>query len=445
MAKPNRVLSVEYVPLSSLRSNPRNARVHTPRQVRQIGRSLEAFGFNVPVLIDANNNIVAGHGRLLAAKQRGWHEVPAIRLEHLSEAQAQAFAIADNRLTEVSTWDDRLLAEVLSGLAECELDFSIEATGFSMTEIDLRIESLSSVADRSPHPGDQLPSAVNQPPVSKAGDLWVLDKHRIFCGDSRNRRSYATLTQGALARMVFADPPYNVRIDGHATGRGAIRHREFAMASGEMSEDEFADFLVSVLQHLGRHCAQGSLHYVCIDWRHLSTLLQAGQQAYTELKNICVWVKDQAGLGSFYRSRHELVLVYKSGVGSSRNNIELGRHGRDRTNVWNYPGVNGFGRHGEEGNLLAVHPTVKPVALIADAILDCTKRGELVLDPFLGSGSTLMAAQRVGRVCYGIEIDPLYVDAAIRRWQRMTGEAARLMTSGERFDAVAGSVEVRHG
>jgi len=163
------------------------------------------------------------------------------------------------------------------------------------------------------------------------------------------------------------------------------------------------------------------------------------------LKNICVWVKDQAGLGSFYRSRHELVLVYKSGVGSSRNNIELGRHGRDRTNVWNYPGVNGFGRHGEEGNLLALHPTIKPVALIADAILDCTKRGELVLDPFLGSGSTLMAAQRVGRVCYGIEIDPLYVDTAIRRWQRMTGEAARLMTTGERFDAVAGSVEVRHG
>ena len=332
------------------------------RQVRQIGRSLEAFGFNVPVLIDATNNIVAGHGRVLAAKQRGWHEVPAIRLEHLSEAQAQAFAIADNRLTEVSAWDDRLLAEVLSGLAECELDFSIEATGFSMTEIDLRIESLSSSTDRAPDPSDQLLSAVNQPPVSKAGDLWTLGKHRVLCGDSRNRRSYDTLTQGALARMVFADPPYNVRIDGHATGRGAIRHREFAMASGEMSEGEFADFLVSVLQLLGRHCAQGSLHYLCIDWRHLSTLLQAGQQAYTELKNICVWVKDQAGLGSFYRSRHELVLVYKSGVGSSRNNIELGRHGRDRTNVWNYPGVNGFGRHGEEGNLLALHPTTKPVA-----------------------------------------------------------------------------------
>ena len=445
MMEPLRDLSVEYVPISSLRPNPRNARIHTARQVRQIGRSLETFGFNVPVLIDATNNIVAGHGRVLAAKQRGWHEVPAIRLEHLSEAQAQAFAIADNRLTEVSAWDDRLLAEVLSGLAECELDFSIEATGFSMTEIDLRIESLSSSTDRAPDPSDQLLSAVNQPPVSKAGDLWTLGKHRVLCGDSRNRRSYDTLTQGALARMVFADPPYNVRIDGHATGRGAIRHREFAMGSGEMSEREFADFLVSVLQLLARHCAQGSLHYLCIDWRHLSTLLQAGQQAYTELKNICVWVKDQAGLGSFYRSRHELVLVYKSGVGSSRNNIELGRHGRDRTNVWNYPGVNGFGRRGEEGNLLALHPTTKPVGLIADAILDCTKRGELVLDPFLGSGSTLMAAQRVGRVCYGIEIDPLYVDTAIRRCQRMTGEAARLMTTGERFDAVAGSVEVRHG
>jgi DNA modification methylase len=445
MMEPLRGLSVKYVPISSLRSNPHNARVHTPRQVRQIGRSLEAFDFIVPVLTDANNNIIAGHGRVLAAKQCGWHEVPVIRLEHLSEAQAQAFAIADNRLTEVSTWDDRLLAEILTGLAKLELDFDIEATGFSMTEIDLRIESLSGAAARSPDPDDHLPSAVNRPSATKAGDLWVLGKHRILCGDSRDQRSYDTLTQRALARMVFTDPPYNVRIDGHATGRGRIRHREFAMGSGEMSEDEFADFLVLVLQHLGRHCAQGSLHYVCIDWRHLSTLLQAGQQVYTELKNICVWVKDQAGLGSFYRSRHELVLVYKSGVGSSRNNIELGRHGRDRTNVWNYPGVNGFGRHGEEGNLLALHPTIKPVALIADAILDCTKRGELVLDPFLGSGSTLMAAQRVGRVCYGIEIDPLYVDTAIRRWQRMTGEAARLMTSGERFDAVAGSVEVRHG
>jgi len=395
--EPVRGLSVKYVPISSLRSNPHNARVHTPRQVRQIGRSLEAFDFIVPVLTDANNNIIAGHGRVLAAKQCGWHEVPVIRLEHLSEAQAQAFAIADNRLTEVSTWDGRLLAEILSGLAECELDFDIEATGFSMIEIDLRIESLSGAAARSPDPDDHLPSAVNRPSATKAGDLWVLGKHRILCGDSRDQRSYDTLTQRALARMVFTDPPYNVRIDGHATGRGRIRHREFAMGSGEMSEREFADFLVSVLQLLARHCAQGSLHYLCIDWRHLSTLLQAGQQAYTELKNICVWVKDQAGLGSFYRSRHELVLVYKSGVGSSRNNIELGRHGRDRTNVWNYPGVNGFGRHGEEGNLLALHPTTKPVGLIADAILDCTKRGELVLDPFLGSGSTLMAAQRVGR------------------------------------------------
>ena len=314
-----------------------------------------------------------------------------------------------------------------------------------MTEIDLRIESLSGAAARSPDPDDHLPSAVNRPSATKAGDLWVLGKHRILCGDSRDQRSYDTLTQRALARMVFTDPPYNVRIDGHATGRGESATANLPWAPGRCPRREFADFLVLVLQHLGRHCAQGSLHYVCIDWRHLSTLLQAGQQVYTELKNICVWVKDQAGLGSFYRSRHELVLVYKSGVGSSRNNIELGRHGRDRTNVWNYPGVNGFGRHGEEGNLLALHPTIKPVALIADAILDCTKRGELVLDPFLGSGSTLMAAQRVGRVCYGIEIDPLYVDTAIRRWQRMTGEAARLMTTGERFDAVAGSVEVRHG
>jgi DNA modification methylase len=248
---------------------------------------------------------------------------------------------------------------------------------------------------------------------------------------------------GRKARLIFTDPPYNVPIAGHVSGLGRIRHREFAMGTGELSRDAYVGFLLRSFALLAENSVPGSLHYICIDWRHVGDMLRAGEAVYSELKNIAVWVKDNAGMGSFYRSQHELVCVFKSGSARHRNNIELGRHGRNRSNVWQYPAISDFGRHGEDGNLLTLHPTIKPVRLIADAILDASARRDIILDPFLGSGSTLLAAERVGRLCYGIELDPLYVDTSIRRWQRLTGQAAIDAATGTPFDEL--ERETRNG
>lgn len=401
-------LSITYRSIEHLRLDPKNPRVHSEKQVRQIARSIEAFGFNVPVLINAQSQVVAGHGRLQACQLLGFTEVATISLEHLTDSQARAFMIADNRLTENAEWDDQLLAEQLKDLSELDLDFNLEATGFEMGEIDVMIENLAPAPEGKEDPADAVPKVIPGPQVTQIGDLWSLGRHKVYCGNSLNDPSHSTLMRDAKAAMVFTDPPYNVRIDGHATGLGAIQHRDFKMASGEMSPAEFTDFLSRVLCLLASHSADGSIHFVCMDWRHMSELLAAGKQAYSELKNVCVWAKDNAGMGSLYRSQHEMVFVFKHGKESHRNNVQLGQYGRYRSNVWNYPGVNSFSRSTGEGNLLALHPTVKPVALVADAIMDCSGRGDLVLDAFLGSGTTLIASERTGRICYGIEIDPGY-------------------------------------
>lgn len=419
-----RHLAVIYRAIATLKPDPRNPRQHSRAQVRQIARSLESFGFNVPILVDRDLKVIAGHGRVLACRELGWTEAPTIQLEHLSEAQARAFRIADNKLTEISVWDDRLLAEQLKELAELDLDFDLEATGFAMGEIDLRIAGLDDLAEAT-----EAGLADDPPPpglaVTEPGDLWLLGRHRLLCGDARDEAAYARLMAGKHAAMAFTDPPYNVPIDGHVCGLGAIQHREFAMASGEMSEAEFTSFLTRACTLLACHSENGALHFICTDWRHLPELLAAGRAAYAELKNICVWAKESAGMGSLYRSQHELVLVFKHGRGRHRNNVELGRHGRHRSNVWRYPSVSAFARASDEGSLLAMHPTVKPVRLVADAILDASARGEIVLDPFAGSGTTFIAAERTGRRCYGMELDPLYADTIVRRWEAFTGGKAR--------------------
>jgi ParB-like chromosome segregation protein Spo0J len=435
-------LIITYLALNILVLEPRNPRKHSARQIRQIARSIETFGFAVPILIDRNNKIVCGHGRYFAAQFLGLTEVPVIRLEHLTEAQAQAFQIADNRLTETSTWDDRLLAESLKELSELDLDFSLEATGFTIGEIDLQIESLATESTEADE-ADTLPPLAMQP-ISRLGDLWLLRKHRLYCGSALDSRAYEALLQGERATTVITDPPFNVRIDGHASGLGAIHHREFLMASGEMTTGQYAGFLLTALTLLVMHSIEGSIHFIFIDWRHLFELLSAGRQAYTELKNLCVWNKGNGGMGSLYRSQHELILVFKHGTGPHRNNVQLGKYGRNRTNVWNYPCANTFSRQSDEGHLAVLHPTVKPVRMIADAILDCSARGDLVLDPFLGSGTTLIAAERVGRTCYGMDLDPLYVDTAIRRWQVYTGDHAIDAATGKRFDDLTAQIKVAH-
>jgi DNA modification methylase len=429
-------IAVVYRRIAELKLDPRNPRVHSPRQIRQIARSIEAFGFNVPVLVDADHKVIAGHGRVLACRELGWPEVPTVRLEHLTKPQAQAFMIADNRLTENSTWDDQLLGEQLKELSVLNLDFSLESTGFDMGEIDLRIERLTAEPAVGDDPADAVPAIPASPPVSRAGDLWLLGRHRIYCGSALESGAYAALMEDQQAAMVFTDPPYNVPIDGHVCGRGVVRHQDFVMASGEMSEAEFTTFLTTACKLLASHSVDGAVHFICMDWRHMGELLAASKEAYRELKNVCIWTKQNAGMGSLYRSQHELVFVFKHGSASHRNNIQLGQHGRHRTNVWNYPGPSSFGQSADEGNLLALHPTVKPVALVADAILDCSGRGEIVLDAFLGSGTTLIAAERTGRTCYGLEIDPVYVDTIIRRWQVFTGDEARHAGTGCAFDQI---------
>jgi DNA modification methylase len=439
----NRV-KVIYRQTSELRPDPKNPRLHAPRQIGQIARSIQAFGFNVPVLIDANLNVIAGHGRVLACRELGIKEVPTIQLEHLSEPQARAFRIADNRLTEISVWDEELLAEQLKELSLLDLDFTLDVVGFEMAEIDLKIESLSENSDRA-EAADVLPDVHAGPSVSRTGDRWILGKHRVYCGSAVDEASYPPLMQGEKAAMAFIDPPYNVRIEGNVSGLGAVRHPDFIMASGEMDEAQFTTFLTRACSLLGAHSVDGSLHSIFMDWRHQTELLAAGREVYTELKNLCVWVKNNGGMGSFYRSRHEFVFVFKHGRAPHQNNIQLGQFGRNRTNVWEYPCISAFGRSGEEGNLLAIHPSVKSAALVSDAILDASRRGEIVLDTFLGSGTTVIAAERTGRRCYGLELDPIYVDTIVRRWQNFTGEKARHATTGQLFNDAQPAAEGKHG
>ena len=381
---------------------------------------------------------------MAAAKLLNISLVPTIRLGNLSADQIRAYVLADNRLAEKAGWGQSILAIELQHLLTIDDDFDVTITGFEVPEIDLILQTVADKQD----PDDSFEVAVTDPAVSQLGDLWLLGKHRVFCGNALRQPSYTPLMAGRRADVVFVDPPYNVAIDGHVSGNGCVRHREFQMAAGEMSEAEFVSFLTTSLRLLVRYSTGGSVHFICMDWRHMGELLAAGRHIYDSLLNLCVWTKDRGGMGSFYRSQHELIFVFRNGKRQHRNNVQLGQYGCNRTNVWEYPSVNTLSKQGGEGNLLALHPTVKPVALVADALLDCSARGELVLDAFLGSGSTLIAAERTGRICHGIEIDPLYVDTAIRRWQRYTGDYAIHGVTGNRFDDLAASnkkMEARNG
>lgn len=434
-------ISIEYRPVDSLRPSPRNARTHSKKQIRQISESIKTFGFANPMLLDKEGEVIAGHGRLEAAKLLGWSEVPVVELAHLTPSQVRAYRLADNRLAEKAGWDNDILTIELGELLTVE-DLDIELTGFEMADIDIILTSDDDGAD----PEDNVEEPQG-PVVSRVGDLWHLGNHRIFCADAREQSSYETLLDGEQAQMVFTDPPYNVPIQGHVSGLGKVQHREFVMASGEMSSAEFTAFLKAVFENLVTTSTLGSIHYICIDWRHLGEVLDASDATYSELKNLCVWNKDNAGMGSFYRSKHELVFVLKNGAEPHINNFGLGDKGRYRTNVWDYPGANTMKRgRGEE---LAMHPTVKPVAMVADAIKDCSKRNGIILDAFGGSGTTLIAAERTGRRGYLLELDPRYVDVTIRRWQKLTGQLASHAGTGLTFDKMVAErisdAETHHG
>jgi DNA modification methylase len=423
-------LAITYVSLSDLIPNPDNPRIHSKRQLKNLHNNIEYYGFIVPVLADGQNRIIAGHGRYQVAHQLGMDRIPVIYIDHLSAEQAQAFMIADNKLASMSKWNERMLTVHLKELSTI-IDFDVELTGFTMGEVDLLIES-SDGSLGSLH--DEIPNIPPGPAVSSIGVLWKLGDHRIYCGNALELKVFDSLMGGKKASMIFTDPPYNVHIDGHVSGNGKIHHREFGMASGEMSPAQFTQFLKSVFDASVLYSIPGSIHMCCMDWRHLPEILEAGLSSYSSFLNLCVWAKNSGGMGSLYRSAHELVLIFKNGTATHINNVQLGAFGRYRTNVWRYGGIASM-RYGEEGDLLELHPTVKPIQMVADAILDCSKRATIVLDPFLGSGTTLLAAQQVGRICYAIELDPYYVDIAIRRWQRMTGQDAINALTGETFTA----------
>ena len=423
---------LDYTPVADLKPRARNPRTHSKAQIRQIAASIERFGFTNPVLVDGAGGIVAGHGRVEAAKLLGLPTVPTIRLEDLSEAEIRAYVLADNRLAERAGWDRQTLALELQGLADLDLDFDLTITGFDAPEIDILIGELEAADEDDP--ADEVPAVDDRPPITRPGDLWSIGKHRLLCGDATDPDAYARLLDGAAAQMVFTDPPYNVPIDGHVSGLGKVRHREFAMAAGEMSDAAFTDFLTTVLRNLAAASVDGAIHYVCMDWRHVHELLVAGRAAYGALKNLCVWAKTNGGMGSLYRSQHELIFVFKAGTAPHINNVELGRHGRYRTNLWSYPGVNGFGK--ERDAALALHPTVKPIRLVADAVRDCSKRGGIVLDAFAGSGTTLVAAERTGRRGYGLELDPRYCDVIVRRVAAAAKVEATHQATGRPFAAI---------
>lgn len=427
-------LEVTYRPIEELRPRAGNPRTHSKKQLAQIAASLKRFGFTNPVLIDDGDGIVAGHGRVEAARLVDIAQVPTIRLSDMSEADVRAYVIADNKLAENAGWDRDLLSVEFKYLAELDIDFDLTLTGFDLPEIDALI-SVSATDNETNNPADTVPSIAG-PPVTRTGDVWEIGgRHKLICGDALSPETYVTLLGEEKAGMVFADPPYNVRIDGHVSGLGKVQHREFAMASGEMTSDEFTSFLARVFCNLAKHSVDGAIHFQCMDWRHAKEILAAGEVGYAEFKNLCVWSKSNAGMGSLYRSAHELVFVFKSGTAPHVNNVELGKNGRYRTNVWSYAGANSFSATRDQD--MAMHPTVKPVAMVADAILDCSRRKDIVVDPFCGSGTTLVAAQKTGRRGYGIELDPLYCDTIIRRMQQTFRVDAVLIENGRTFDGIA--------
>ena len=419
---------VEVYPPQALVPYKRNARTHSKRQIAQIAKSISAFGFNNPVLIDDELNIIAGHGRVQAAILLCMKEVPCLKLSHLSDADKRAYILADNQLATKAGWDRELLALEFQGLID--LGFDVSLAGFEVAEVDFIIE-----AEDAKHEDDiEKPLPPIGPPVTQRGDIWRLGAHRILCGDARDLKAYQSLMGAERADLVFTDPPYNVPIDGFVGGKGRIKHREFEVGSGEMSEGEFTSFLTDVLGLAANHSVDGSIHFVCMDWRHIMELMQAGRAVYSELKNMIVWAKDNAGMGTFYRSQHELVFAFKHGTAPHINTFELGQHGRSRSNIWKYAGVNTM--KADRLEELAMHPTVKPLALVADAIKDCSKQNGLVLDPFSGSGTTLIAAEKTGRRARMIEIDPVYCDVAVRRWQIFTGKKAYLGDTDLTFESI---------
>ena len=428
-------IQIQYRDVADLALDSRNPRQHSQKQVNQIADSIREFGFVMPIVIDDRANVVIGHGRLLAARKLAMPRVPVVEIRHLSPAQLKALRIADNRLAENAHWDDRFLGENFLELKGLEIDFDLSITGFSLPEIDLAIQRLDD--ELFVGPNEEVDAIVGVP-VCRPGDVWLLGDHRIHCGEATSEAAFECLMNGERARVVFIDPPYTSPVDGHRSGKEKVHGGELARSSNESGREEFESLLRSSCALLAKNSESGAIHFVCADWRHADQVLAAGRNVYSQLINIVVWVKSNAGMGSLYRSQHELIFVFKSGTGQHTNKNELNGCRRNRSNVWNYPNASSKAR---KRNKLESPPTAKPVQLVIDALLDCSERGEVVLDSFLGSGTTLLAAERTGRICRGIELDPLGVDTAIRRWQNRTGRDAVRLADNKSFREIESEKE----
>jgi DNA modification methylase len=424
----SRDLTPKLVPVDDCKPLGRETRKHPPQQIRKLAASLERFGFVLPIVLDVRQRVVAGWGLVLAARQLGLGEVPAVSLTDLSDADLRVLRLALNRIADDADWDREALALEFSDILELDPDADLTLSGFAMGEIDVALDGDGRDEE------DDLPIVDEQVvPVTRPDDLWILGDHRLLCGNALEADSYDRLLRADKVDMMFADPPYNLKIEGHVSGLGTVKHADFAMASGELTSAEFEGFLKTALDHAANRSVDGAIHYVCIDWRHQREMLAAGQ-VYGELKALCIWAKSNAGMGSLYRSQHELIFVFKVGKGAHVNNIALGRYGRHRSNVWDYVGQNALSGTGK--SKLGLHPTVKPVAMIADAMRDCSNRGGLILDPFGGAGTTLIAAERTGRRARVIELNPVYVDVSIGRWERFSGGTAINADSGLPFTRI---------
>jgi DNA modification methylase len=413
----SRNLNPTLVRLDALAPLGRQTRKHPDSQIRKLQASLQQYGFVLPIAIDAQCRVVAGWGLVLAARNMGLAEIPAVIIDDLDEAKLRLLRVALNRLGEDSSWDMEALKLEFSEVLEISGEIDLQISCFDMGQIDV---ALSSVGEDEE---DVLPALNDaEPPVTRPGDLWLLGEHRILCGDALAPESYARLMRDERAQMVFADPPWNIPIAGNVSGLGAVKHGDFAMACGEMSASEFKKFLMTSLGHAVAYSDDGALHFVCMHWSKMRELVAATDDLFSEMKNLCVWNKTNAGMGSLYRSKHELIFVFKKGTAPHINNIELGRFGRNRSNVWDFPGQNVL--NGTSRSKLSLHPTAKPVALVSDAIRDCSNRGGVILDPFGGVGSTLIAAQKTGRKARLTELEPRYVDATVMRWQNLTSKTA---------------------
>ncbi len=423
---------IEEVAVCDLKIDPLDPWKQNKEDIERAIPFIKRFSGDVlPVMIDADNNVVIGAAFVQGAKKVGVRSLRVVRQAFANPTERKLFSVAATKILNTGFWDGTALAEAMLEFEKSIEDFSHDLIAFPPGVLDKLIGGAISSEG-----ADNVPITKSLKPVSYIGQVWTARGHRIMCADSTDAEALAILMAGKLAAAALLDPPFGCPIKGFVSSTG--KHREFVQASGEMSEPELFEFFQRLCRAIAMILRPGALSYMFIDWRSLHLLLQAGQEVFGKLANLCVWSKDRGGMGSLYRSQHELVLVFRQPGAKHTNNVQLGKHGVNRTNVWAYPSA-ASSRKGREGDLLKSHPTPKVAEMIADAMLDCTFRGEIVVDTFIGSGTSLIAAERTGRLCFGMDLDPLYVDLAIRRWQAWTGEKAIDADTGRTFDDLADS------